>query len=132
MRQRHLRVPTEFIDLGDPVHASDSAELRAALHPVVLAPQILGVEVFQRDAGTAALLGTPVDEAVFTNLKIPRPCSAVPGVRQAVREVPLEPVVVREVEYRFANRHDLLDDCPLPFVEREQPAARLVDDPHRC
>ena len=42
----------------------------------------------------------------------------MPLVRHAVREVLLEPVVVGEIEQRLAETDDLLQDDPLPVVER--------------
>src|SRR5512133_1167793 len=102
LRQRSLRVLAQLVDLGNTMDTADRAKRRALLYAVVLAPQIIAAVLLQRNARMAALLGTPVDEAVLTDVQIPAAGAAVPAVRPAVRQVLLKPVVIREVEQRLA------------------------------
>src|SRR5688572_1059007 len=113
------------------MHAAHGAEWRAALHVMVFPSQILGAVLLQRNPRMPALLGAPVNEAILADVDVARARAAVPLVRLAVRKVPLKPVVVRVVERGFAGRRDLLEGGPLRLLERQQPAAPIVDDPGR-
>src|SRR5262245_5304222 len=114
------------------MHASDGAQRRAALHLAELAAQIVLSVLLERNARIAALLRTPVYEAVLAHIEVAATRAAVPVVRAPLREVFLKPVVVGKVEGRSAERDELVEDRPLHLVHRTEAPVSIMDDPRGC
>ena len=71
-------------------------------------------------------------EAVLADVEIARAGAAVPFIRLAIGQILLKPVVVREVEHRLPERHNLFEDCSLRIIELQQAARSVVNDSDRC
>src|SRR5687768_2483179 len=110
------------------MYATHGTQGRASLVGVVFTTQIVRAVSLERDARMATLLRAPVHQAILADIQVAGAGAAMPVVRLALREVLLEAVVVREIEQRRAEADDLLQDRPLPVVERQQAAALIVDD----
>ena len=71
-----------------------------------------------------------MDQAVFTHVQVAGAGATIPMVRLPVREVLLEQVVVRRIENGPSESDDLLDNPLLAFIERQQLAAAVMDNPN--
>src|SRR6478609_5252296 len=118
------------------MHAADRAERRAPFRRQQLAPDVLGRVAGERDAGHPALLRTPVDEAILTDVEIARAGAATPVVRLAVGKVGLETAnagieVLEDLLAPADQPHHVVEHGALGAAERLQDARTVVDDADR-
>src|ERR1700719_334228 len=79
-----------IVEHSDLLRAGDCAERSAGLLGVVLAAQVLHRVLGEGNAGIAALLRAPVDQAILADIEIARTGAATPFVRLALGDVVLE------------------------------------------
>src|SRR5882762_9970214 len=78
----HLRI-APVVEDADLVDTLDRAGGRAPFLGFVFPFEVFHRVIYQRNAGIAALLGTPVDESVFADVEVTRAGATTPFVRLA-------------------------------------------------
>ena len=104
------------VEDADLVDALERAVRGAPLLGHVLALEIFHRVLFERDAGVAALLRAPVDQAVLADVEVASAGAAAPLVGLALGDCVLEPVEARVVA--ISQPLDLLEDLLLFVAER--------------
>src|SRR5262245_53801705 len=89
-RKRFAWVFMEIVDYRYPVHAADGAIRGARFDGVVFVFEMGRRVLIQRNRGIAALLGTIMDQSIFTDVEVAAAGMTMPLVRKAASEVVLE------------------------------------------
>src|ERR1700683_5338448 len=113
----------------DLLHARDGAPRRAGFAREVFAPDIFLGVAGERHTGLAALLRTPVHQAIFANVKVARAGAATPLIRFTLRDVVLEFIEARK--RALAERHNLFEKLSVARAKRTKLAVPIVNDAHR-
>ena len=79
--QRLPRKVPELVDHRYLMDAGHRAKRGTRFHRVQLSLEVRGAILLERDARSAALLGTVVNEPVFADVKIPASGTAMPVIR---------------------------------------------------
>lgn len=106
--------------------ATDGAFGRTAFVGVKFAVAHIGRVLVQRYTGIAALLGTPMNQAIFADIQIAGAGAALPMVFAAAGHVVLK--LVETGEGTFAQRHYLFEDFLIALREGFQLTAVVVND----
>jgi hypothetical protein len=86
----------------------------------------------KRYTRAAALLGTVMHQPVLTDIEKAASSAAMPAIRQTLRDVPLETVVLREGEHLPVRLEKVLVNRQVIRAEGPELAIAIVQNAHRA
>src|SRR5262249_5383099 len=130
--QNLSRVLPDCIEHSRLLYARDRAIGRTGLLDRRLALQIRARVLCERYAGMAPLLRAIVDQPILADVQESSASAAVPAIREALRDVFLEAIVLREGEHLLAWFQQLAIDVQVFRSQRKELPAAIMQNSYRA